>query len=116
MPAPWKFVLQVVHDDGFTYQLGKLPVGSYQFDVYAYYVHWMEGIHYLEKSVFFNVTIPGDVDGDYCVGSADFSILAGAYGTSVGDPVYVPEADINCDGYIDSADFSILAGNYGNTA
>jgi len=64
---------------------------------------------------FFSNKIPGDIDGDYYVGSADFSILAGAYGTSVGNPVYVPEADINCDGYIGSADLSILAGNYGTS-
>lgn len=58
---------------------------------------------------------PGDIDGDGYVGSADFSILAGAYGSSNGDPVFKPEADIDGDDYIGSADFSILAGDYGKT-
>jgi len=57
--------------------------------------------------------IPGDANGDGYVGSADFSILAGAYGTSVGDPAYDERADFNHDDYIGSADFSMLAGNYG---
>jgi len=61
-------------------------------------------------------TIPGDADGDGYVGSSDFSILAGAYGTSVGDPAYDERADFNHDGYLGSADFSVLAGNYGKTA
>jgi len=62
------------------------------------------------------VTIPGDIDGDYYVGSEDAGILNGAYGTSEGDPPYVPEADIDSDGYIGSADAGILNGNYGKTA
>jgi len=61
------------------------------------------------------VTIPGDINGDGYVGSFDFSVLAGAYASSSGDPAYDPEADIDCDGYIGSADFSILAGNYGKS-
>jgi len=61
------------------------------------------------------VTIPGDIDGDGYVGSSDFSVLAGAYGSSIGDPAYMLEADIDSDGYVGSADFSILAGNYGKT-
>jgi len=62
------------------------------------------------------VKIPGDIDGDGYVGSSDFSVLAGAYGSSSGDPAYDARADFDNDGYIGSADFSILAGNYGATA
>jgi len=62
-----------------------------------------------------NVKIPGDIDGDGYVGSSDFSILAGAYGSSSGDPAYDQEADIDGDGYVGSSDVSILAGNYGKS-
>jgi len=61
------------------------------------------------------IKIPGDIDGDDYVGSSDLSILAGAYGTSSGEPAYNREADFDLDGYIGSSDFSILAGNYGQT-
>ncbi len=61
------------------------------------------------------VTILGDIDGDGYVGSADFSVLAGAYGSSQGDPAYNAQADFDGDGYVGSADFSVLAGNYGNS-
>jgi len=61
------------------------------------------------------INIPGDIDGDGYVGSSDFSVLAGAYGSSSGDPAYDARADIDGDGYVGSSDFSVLAGNYGKT-
>jgi hypothetical protein len=65
---------------------------------------------------FFSNIIPGDVDGDEYVGSADAGMLNGAYGTSSGHQLYVAEADFDDDGYIGSADASILNGNYGQSA
>jgi len=62
------------------------------------------------------VTIPGDVDGDYYVGSSDFSRLALAYGCSCEQPCYDRLVDFDLDCYVGSSDFSILAGNYGKTA
>jgi len=58
----------------------------------------------------------GDIDSNGNVGSSDFSILAGAYGTSVGDPLYDARADIDSNGNVGSSDFSILAGEYGQSA
>jgi len=69
---------------------------------------------HIEGGIFYN-TIKGDADNNGYVGSSDFSILAGAYGTSVGNPAYDERADFNHDGYIGSADFSMLAGNYGTS-
>ncbi len=62
-----------------------------------------------------HVKIPGDIDGDNMVGSADASVFNGAYGTSEGDPLYVRAADFNLDGYIGSADAGIFNNNYGKT-
>jgi len=61
------------------------------------------------------IRIPGDINGDGDVDSDDFYIFAGAYGSSVGDPAYNPNADIDGDGYVDSDDFYIFAGNYGKS-
>jgi len=61
------------------------------------------------------VTIPGDTDGDGDVDYDDFIILAGAYGTSIGDPAYDESADFDSDGDVDYDDFILLAGNYGVT-
>jgi len=60
-------------------------------------------------------TIPGDIDGDGDVDRYDYGLLAQAYGTSEGDPKYIPEADLDGDGDIDRYDFGIFAGNYGKT-
>jgi len=115
VPAPWEHVYMVIHWDNDTCPLGRLSAGTYQFDVYVLYVHYMEGTYYLAKNLSFDVTMAGDIDRDGYVGSSDFSILAGAYGSSVGDSAYKPEADIDNDGYVGSSDFSILAGNYGQS-
>ncbi len=61
------------------------------------------------------VTIAGDTDGDLDVDYDDFIVLAGAYGSSFGQPAYKPEADFDNDGDVDYDDFIILAGNYGKT-
>ncbi|MBU0617297.1 MAG: hypothetical protein KKI02_06255 [Planctomycetes bacterium] len=57
--------------------------------------------------------IPGDVDGDGDVDLADLAALLGAYGTSVGDPDYNPDADIDEDGDVDLSDLAELLGHYG---
>ena len=72
-------------------------------------------LHTGSANILVDWRILGDIDGDGYVGSADFSVLAGAYGSSVGDPAYKPEADIDWDSYVGSADFSILAGAYGSS-
>lgn len=59
------------------------------------------------------VTIPGDINGDYKVDHMDLLLLASAYGSEVGDPRYIPEADIDCNGKVDHRDLLILASNYG---
>ncbi len=61
------------------------------------------------------MTILGDVDGDGDVDYDDFIILAGAYGSSIGQPAYTPEADFEGDGDVDYDDLIDLAGNYGRT-
>jgi hypothetical protein len=64
---------------------------------------------------YFRNKYPGDINGDKYVGSGDFSVLQGAYGSTFGAPAYNREADFNMDGYIGSGDFSTLQGNYGKT-
>lgn len=62
---------------------------------------------------FFRITIPGDINGDFKVDHKDLLLLAGAYGSPIGEPRYVPEADVDNDGKVDHKDLLILAGNYG---
>ncbi len=57
----------------------------------------------------------GDCDGDYEVDYDDFIILAGAYGTSVGEAGYHARADLDNDGDVDYDDFITLAGAYGTS-
>ena len=55
-------------------------------------------------------TCVGDIDGDGATNAADFSILAGAFGSAV---TPYTSGDLNGDGTVDSGDFIILAGAYG---
>jgi len=68
---------------------------------------------YVNGTVF--VTIPGDIDGDGDVDSLDFYLFFGTYGSSVGDPTYIPEADLDGNGDVDSYDYYIFCGNYGES-
>jgi hypothetical protein len=56
---------------------------------------------------------PGDIDGDGKVGHKDLLLFAGAYGSEVGDPNYLPLADFDADGKVDHKDLLILASNFG---
>ncbi|TVQ31870.1 MAG: hypothetical protein EA376_07735 [Phycisphaeraceae bacterium] len=60
-------------------------------------------------------SIPGDLNGDGAVGSADLAILLGNWGMCPPEPDPCP-ADLNGDGSVGSADLAILLGNWGATA
>ncbi len=70
---------------------------------------------HIEGSVFENPN-PGDCDVDRDVDYDDFIVLAGAYGSSSGEPAYDGRADFDRDGDVDYDDFINLAGNYGTSA
>lgn len=57
----------------------------------------------------------GDVNGDNSVNLADFLVLRGAFGSTVGNPGYVPGADLNRDGSVNVLDFLILRSNFGRS-
>lgn len=59
------------------------------------------------------MTILGDFDYDGEVDRDDLALLAGAYGSSIGQPAYNPEYDINRDGVVDVNDLAIISKNYG---
>ncbi len=70
---------------------------------------------HIEGSIFENPN-PGDCDVDRDVDYDDFIVLAGAYGSSLGQPGYDERADFDRDDDVDYDDFIILAGNYGQSA
>jgi len=55
----------------------------------------------------------GDVKRDYTVDIFDLVKVAGAYGTSLGDPKWDPPSDVNGDGTVDIFDLVLVAGQYG---
>ncbi|MBZ0214405.1 MAG: hypothetical protein K8H99_11440, partial [Nitrospirae bacterium] len=57
----------------------------------------------------------GDVNGDNSVNLADFLVLRGAFGSTVGNPGYAPGADLNRDGTVNVLDFLILRSNFGRS-
>ena len=59
-------------------------------------------------------TVGGDIDGDSDVDFTDFLLFAGAFGKSVGEPLFVGAADIDSNGTVDFGDFLILASAFGS--
>ncbi len=58
-------------------------------------------------------TCAGDVTGDGVTDVFDFTEVAAAFGSSAGDPLFNPDADLNDDGAIDVFDFTTVAGDFG---
>ena len=56
-------------------------------------------------------TCTGDINGDGFTNAADFTILAGNFGSSVTPNT---SGDLNGDGIVNAADFVILAGDFGS--
>lgn len=54
VPKKDEFVLQVVHTDSFTYELGKLNAGNYTFEVCVKTIHGSEEFSCVKKSGFRN--------------------------------------------------------------
>ena len=59
--------------------------------------------------VFGRCTLPGNLNNDIVVDTADLGILIAQFGTAG------PEADLNNDGVVDTADLGILIGAFGST-
>ena len=59
------------------------------------------------------VTIPGDFNGDFKVGPADFALLAVAYGSTPDKSKWNPNCDVNDDDKVGPADFAQLSAHYG---
>ncbi|MGB9778645.1 MAG: dockerin type I domain-containing protein [Candidatus Bathyarchaeales archaeon] len=61
-------------------------------------------------------TFRGDVNLDFKVEGKDVAIVAKAYDTQPGDPLWDPRADLNGDGRVEGKDFAIVAKDYGSHA
>ena len=55
----------------------------------------------------------GDSNGDGTVNLDDYFAFSSAYGTSVGDPGFVPAFDGNCDSTINLDDFFAFSSRFG---
>ncbi len=60
-------------------------------------------------------TCVGDLDGDFDTDVFDFGDFAAAFGTSMGDPGYNPDADFDNDGDVDVFDFGVFGPDFGCT-
>ncbi|GAB4548416.1 MAG: hypothetical protein Tsb0013_08960 [Phycisphaerales bacterium] len=54
-----------------------------------------------------------DFDNDYDVDLGDFGVLGTAFGTTVGQPGYNPDADFDNDGDVDLGDFGVFGNEFG---
>jgi len=72
-------------------------------------------IYVTSAAGYFSNRLLGDCDSNRKVVYADFSILAGSYGSHMGQVTYKVQADFDYSGDVVYADFSALAGNYGKS-
>jgi hypothetical protein len=116
-PAGAPFIQTVTLGSDGSYSLANVPNGTYTAAI--------KGAKWLQTDVQnvvvngANVTgvnatlLPGDANGDNVVNLLDFSILASAFGSAVGDPAWNAAADFNCDGVVNLTDFGLLAEDFG---
>ncbi|MBK8022876.1 MAG: hypothetical protein IPK19_15955 [Chloroflexi bacterium] len=97
------------------FTVSNLPVGTYLFS--------FKGTHTLARQSVITITAgsnsrttdllrEGDASDNNVVNISDFSILAAAFGTSVGGPAYDARANFNGDNAVTISDFSLLAANF----
>jgi hypothetical protein len=59
--------------------------------------------------------LTGDVNKDGKVNIKDLYTAGLAFGSSIGDPLWNPNADINCDGKIDCNDLYLITIHFGQS-
>lgn len=108
----------VMTDNTGTFTVSNLPPGSSTV--------WVKHSHSLATAVTttlvagsqsFNLGTlrEGDANDNNAVTINDFAILAAAFGTTTGGPMFDARADFNNDGAVTILDFSMLAANFGQT-
>lgn len=114
--------------DGRTMSVNPNADGSFSFDglragdfVVSYYSEgYVQACSNVLSNGQGNITLSqvellaGDINRDGIIDIADFTFLAGRYGTRVGDSDYSPLADLNSDGAINIQDLAILASHFGS--
>ncbi|MBK8022878.1 MAG: hypothetical protein IPK19_15965 [Chloroflexi bacterium] len=100
------------------FTVSNLPVGTYLFS--------FKGTHTLARQVVITIAagsnntttsllLEGDANDNNAVNISDFSILAAAFGTSVGAPAYDARSNFNGDNAVTIGDFSLLASSFAQT-
>jgi len=108
--------LESGHSQKLTYLFDTTPVPKGDYTIKAY-AHPITGENYVENNLLIDgwikETIQGDVTGDGQVNILDISLVAIAFGTKRGDPMYNPTADINDDDQVNILDISTVAIHFG---
>ena len=99
--------------DVFGWNTTGLAYGTYNLTLYAQPVQNETYTSNNNFTTMVQVTIPGDINGDFKVTLTDLVLLANAYGSKPGDAKWNPNADINGNGLVDLTDLGILALHYG---
>lgn len=98
----------------FEWNTTNKPLGKYAISAFAHIV--ANETHTEDNALgigwFFLIPLEGDINGDGKVDGKDIAIVAKAYNTKLGDPLWDPRADINGDGKVDGRDIAIVAKNY----
>lgn len=99
--------------DVFAWNTTNLAYGTYNLTAYPQPVQNETYTSNNNFTAIVQVTIPGDINGDFSVTLTDLVLLANAYGSQQGQAKWNPNADINGNGVVDLTDLVILALHYG---
>jgi hypothetical protein len=101
----------------FTWNTTGLVEGNYTISAYAEPVSSetdTEDNNFTISKV--TLSIPGDINGDGKVDILDISTAARAYGSTLGEQRFEPNADVSNDGIVNILDLSLIARQYGKTS
>jgi hypothetical protein len=98
----------------FSWNTTSFVEGNYTLTAYAWPVP--NETHTSDNTLTCNtvrVTIPGDFNGDFKVGPADFALLSAAYGSTPDKPRWNANCDVDDDDKVGPYDFAILSTDFG---
>ncbi len=110
------YTFDITTDQSGNFSISNIPVGTYTIAV--------KNAHTLKRvlvdqvlvagnnALNFGTLLEGDATNNNVINLSDLGLLISSYNKILGDPAYVPNADLNGNGVVNLADLGLLISNY----
>jgi hypothetical protein len=110
------YTFNVTTDQSGNFSISNIPEGTYTISV--------KNAHTLKRvladqvlvagnnALNFGTLLEGDATNNNVINLSDLGLLISSYNKILGDPAYVPNADLNGNGVVNLADLGLLISNY----